>query len=320
VTVFSGNASSGGPIVLPDQTLPPGGFFQYSGVLGTLSNGYVKVEKLSGSSDFYAYGVINDQANSDGSFVFPVTEGQGSSVSGQTLPVIVETGSFKSELAVTNFSTSTKTLNFEFVADAVGTANKTASFTLTLQAGEQRIIPGLVNYLRQQGVAGIGPAGPTFAGALFARVTNGNTGGIVIGARTASPGGGGQYGLFYNAVPFGSATNSSAWIYGLQQNAQNRSNLALVNTGEVDGSDIVFDIDIYDGDTGVLVKTVSKTVAARQWLQISGILSLEAPDTTQAYAQVRKVSGNNPFIAYGVINDGAAPGQRSGDGAFLPAQ
>ena len=30
--------------------------------------------------------------------------------------------------------------------------------------------------------------------------------------------------------------------------------------------------------------------------------------------------GGNPFLAYGVVNDGGAPGQRSGDGAYLPGQ
>ena len=45
---------------------------------------------------------------------------------------------------------------------------------------------------------------------------------------------GGQYSLFYNGVPHGSASIEGAWIYGLQQNAENRSNLALVNRGEID--------------------------------------------------------------------------------------
>jgi len=48
-------------------------------------------------------------------------------------------------------------------------------------------------------------------------------------------------------VPYGSASVESAWIYGLQQNAENRSNLALVNTGEIDDSSSTFEITIYDG-------------------------------------------------------------------------
>ena len=36
-----------------------------------------------------------------------------------------------------------------------------------------------------------------------------------------------------------------------------------------------------------------------------------------AYARVTRTSGTNPFVTYGVINDGGIPGQRSGDGAFV---
>ena len=40
--------------------------------------------------------------------------------------------------------------------------------------------------------------------------------------------------LLHYAVPDGAAFTGSAWIYGLQQNQENRTNLALVNTGEVE--------------------------------------------------------------------------------------
>ncbi len=281
----------------------------------------MKAERVSGTAPYYAYGVVNDQANSDGSFVFPVTESSLVGTSGQTLPVIVETGVFSTELTVTNFSGAAKRVNFSFVADAVGTSDDTATFSLSLGAGEQRIIPDIVNEMRRQGVAGIGSAGSTFAGAVFATVTSGDMSGIVIGARTGSAGGGGQYSLFYNAVPEGAAFRTRAWIYGLQQNTENRSNLALVNTGEVDGSSSVFRLDFYDGETGLRVNAITGiTVSARRWRQLNSLLANYAPGTRQGYVQIRKISGANPFLAYGVINDGAAPGQRSGDGAYVPAQ
>ena len=79
-------------------------------------------------------------------------------------------------------------------------------------------------------------------------------------------------------------------------------------------------MEIYDGDTGQLVNTVTGIrVRARGWRQINGILGEYAPGATQGYVRIRKISGNNPFLAYGVINDGGVPGQRSGDGAYLPA-
>ena len=59
---------------MPDRTLPPGGFYQYNRIpdAAGFENGYVKVERVSGPAPFYAYGVINDNFNSDGSFVFLV--------------------------------------------------------------------------------------------------------------------------------------------------------------------------------------------------------------------------------------------------------
>ena len=319
VTVFSGDPVAPGSLMLPDRTLPPGGFYQYNEILNEagFDNGYVRVERVEGMAPFYAYGVINDNFNSDGSFVFPVIESSLEGTSGQTLPVIIETGAFTSELTVTNFSPLAKTVNFHFVAEAVETDDDTAGFSLDLEAGEQRILPNVVDNLRRKGVAGIGPADQPFVGALFATVAEEDMSGIVMGARTGAPDGrGGQYGLFYNGVPYGSASTGGAWIYGLQQNAENRSNLALVNTGEVDDSNSTFEIDIYDGESDSQPRTKSVTLGPRRWYQFNGILGARS----QGFVQVRQIRGNNPFVTYGVINDGGKRGQRSGDGAFLPSR
>ena len=326
-TVYSGEASDTSPRVLEDKTLEPGGFHQYSGLLGVLESvegdrqGYVKVERTEGTAPFYAYGVINDQANSDGSFVFPVTASSLEGRMDQTLPVVVETSEFQSELTVTNFSEEPRTLDLQFVAEGIEGDDRTASFSMTLEAGQQEIIADVVEELRRQGVAGLGRGNRALAGPVFATAVEGDMSGIVIGARTGSEGGGGQYSVFYNAVPFGAAFSEVAWVDGLQQNQENRSNLALVNTGEVDGSESVFHLEIYDGETGLLAETVvTKAIPARGWHQINGILGRSSPETRQGYIRILKVSGENPFLAYGVVNDGGAPGERSGDGAYLPAR
>ena len=319
-TVFSGEADDSSPRELKDVKLKPGEFHQYNEVLkvlGSTANGYVKVERVDGTAPFYAYGVINDNFNSDGSFVFPLTESSLVGRSGQTLPVIIETGAFQSELTLTNFSASEKQVDFSFGVDPAETGGRTATFSLKLKAGEQSILPNLVSWLRQQGVAGIGPAGRAFVRALFATPAEGDMSGIVIGARTGSPDRrGGQYSLFYNGVPYGSASIESAWIYGLQQDEENRSNLALVNTGEIDDSSITLEITIYDGSGESQPRTRSVTLGPRRWTQENGILG----NISQGYVQVTKTSGNNPFVTYGVINDGGRPGERSGDGAYLPAR
>ena len=326
-TVYSGEAADATARVLKDVRLDPGGFHQYSGLLGRLESvegnrqGYVRVERVEGRASFYAYGVINDQANSDGSFVFPVTASSLAESTGQTLPVVVETSAFTSELTVTNFSDTARNLDFQFVAEGIETTGNAAGFSMTLEAGQQEIIPEVVDELRRQGVAGLGSTRGFYAGPLFAVAESGDMSGIVIGARTGSQGGGGSYSVFYNAVPEGGAFTKEAWVDGLQQNEENRSNLALVNTGEVDGSPSVFHLEIYDGETGMLAETVvTKPIPARRWHQINGILGSYAPETQQGYIRILKVSGQNPFLAYGVVNDGGAPGERSGDGAYLPAR
>jgi hypothetical protein len=317
-TVFDGTSAASN--VLDPIVLAPGEFFQVGGVLASfgLSNGYVKVERTSGTAPYYAYGVVNDQVNSDGSFVIP-QPASASPVSGLTLPVIVQTTAFLSELVITNFSSQARSINFSFVADSITTGDKTARFTINLPAGQQQIIPDIFTYMRNNAVAGIGPAGTTIAGALFATAAGGDLSGVVLGARTSASGGsaGGRFGLFYTAVPYGQASTSSAWVFGLQQNSENRTNLAIVNTGETDASSDTFVVDLYDGATGAKVKTLDPIVLpARGWIQIGTILT-NAPGVQQGYAQVRRTAGANPFVTYAVINDGAGPGERTGDGAYI---
>ena len=322
-TVYSGEATDTSPRELKEVELQPGGFHQYNQVLNVLggnANGYVKVERVEGEVPFYAYGVINDQANSDGSFIFPVTASSLEGKRGQTLPVIVETRDFTSELTVTNFSEEPRTLDFEFVSEQIQGDEKVVGFSMTLEAGEQAIVPELVEELRREEMAKLGSRRDFFLGALFVTAKEGDLSGVVIGARTSSEGGGGQYGVFYNAVPEGEGFARVAWVEGLQQNAENRSNLALVNTGEVDDSPSVFHLEIYNGETGLLEETVvTKAIPARGWHQIDGVLLRAGPETRQGYIRIEKMSGENPFLAYGVVNDGGAPGERSGDGAYLPA-
>jgi len=320
VTLYSGDSSL--ETTLPDETLPPGGFKQFSSVFdGTgITNGYVRVERVSGTAPYYAYAVINDQANSDGSFVAPVAAAANMSRKSLVLPVAVESGPFTTELVLTNFSSVRKTLSFSYVADNVGTANSTATFFLPLDPGAQVVLPSFVQSLRDGQVAGIGPPGTSYAGALFATVDTPDAQGIVIAGRTSAAGGGGRYGLFYSATAVGDGIDGDAWGFGLRQDAENRTNLAFVNTGG-DTSTDVFTVELFDGTTGELAgKVEGVSVAPKRWTQIGTILAQVPGGTPQAYARVTRTAGANPYLAYAVINDGSGPGQRSGDGAFLPAE
>jgi photosystem II stability/assembly factor-like uncharacterized protein len=322
LTVFSGNGGVGFSQILPEVVLTPGGFSQISGIIHSnglsLENGYVKIERISGTAPYYAYGVINDQANSDGSFIPPVLETALSGKTRMTLPAVVESGPFSTELIVTNWSASKKSLSCRYVANAIQSDEGAAPFSIELAPGEQLIWPDLIGRLRAESVAGIGPKGSPFAGALVVAGSGSDLSGIMMAARTSAPGGGGEYGVFYPAVAEGGSTTQDTWLFGLQQNEANRTNLALVNTAEADNNPDTFSIELFDGLSGQKVQTIEGIVLdANHWYQFNSILAQYAPSTRQGYAHVTRTGGANPFIAYAVINDGGIPGQRSGDGAFI---
>lgn len=130
-------------------------------------------------------------------------------------------------------------------------------------------------------------------------------------------GDGGSFGPSTAAVAQGEGVTGIVFLYGPRQEETTRTNLALVNTGERDDTISSFTIALFDGDAGVRVASVPATVGPRGFLQVGAILAVHAPGTRNGWARVTRESGLNPFVAYAVVNDGGAPGQRSGDGAFV---
>jgi probable HAF family extracellular repeat protein len=323
LTVFSGNTANPVSRTLPDEILAPGGFRQISGILGydglSLDQGYIRVERVNGTAPYYAYAVINDQKSADGSFIPPLLESSLVGRTGLTLPAVVEANSYSTELIVTNWSLVRKSLKCTFQSEGIQTAGSMVEFNIEANPGEQLILPDLIQRLRDVGVVGI-PKGPSYAGAMFAKVSSGDLTGLSVSARTSAPApsGGGRFGLFYPAVPQGMASASSAWVFGLQQDSNNRSNLALINTGETDESTDVLRIELFDGNTGRRFDTIEGVnLQARGFIQFSSILSFYSPKPQNGYVRITRIGGNNPFIAYGLVNDGGTPGHRTGDGAFL---
>jgi hypothetical protein len=325
LSVVSGTPSAPQLFTLPDVQLGPGQFRQFNSVLASanppIAQGYVRVERVSGRAPYYAYGVINDQVTSDGSFVAATPEEDPLGPRyGLTVPAIVENSNFVSEVVVANKSAAAKQLSLKYTAEAITAPAGTVTLTLSVAAGEQTIIPNFVQHLREKGATGVGPRGLNFAGPLIATAGGNDLGGIFLGARTSSPGGGGNYGLFYSAAPFPwqSLISKSVWLFGLQQNAETRTNLAIVNVPTPNEDSNVYTIELFDGATGTKVNTLEGIrVKAREWVQFNSILAQYAAGVTQGYARISRPDGSNQFVAYAVINDGGAPGERTGDGAFI---
>ncbi len=333
VIVTSGSPVAPGSGSFEADPLGPGSFRQYTlddlaaraGLTRTDPNVYVRIEPLNGSGPFYAYAVVNDQGSSDGSFIFPVPDGALYLNEALVLPVVVETASaapFTTEVVFTNTSSEERVLDVAWVTTFGSAPGATVHDSMTLAPFQQRIVPAFVNDLRTRGVTGVGAAGPTFAGALFVRPTGiGSLDGVVVSARTAAAGSvKGRYGLFQTALPRRDAAETPAWIYGLVQDDSNRSNLAFVNADPA-GEATRLRVELFRASDGAKVATIEgaeTTLAPGAWAQIDRVLERYAPGTTSAYARVTRVSGTSPFVAYAVVNDGGQPGQRSGDGAYVP--
>lgn len=309
VSLFSGGSGSEGSLVASEEkTLGPGGFHQLAVPAGFL--GWALVERTGGSAPFYAYGVINDEGSSDGSFLAPAPAASAGAPS-LMLPVVVEAAGFSTELVVTNLSAQARRLVLSLFADPIPGGE--ASFELEVPAGRQVSVPEVVAALR----LGAGDLPTGIVGPLLVRVDGGTTAGLFVGARTGISGPGGRTALFYEAVPAGAAAALEARVDALQQTETTRSNLALVNSGEVDSGESTFLVEVWDGATGRKAGERTVSVAARRQLQINGVLAELAPGTRTGYARVTRTKGANPFVAYGVVNDGATPGERSGDGSWV---
>ena len=305
VTVFNGAAGANTSSVLPEITLAPGQWTQLNGVLVSVgyANGWATVERASGADSFYAYAVVNDNVTGDGSFVSP--ESVGLKTDERLLPAAVHTGSFVTELALTNPGSSPVRLSFR----SISTGND-----VILQPGEQRFIPDVLTYL------GLSSG----AGALQILSDSG----VVpfhASARTfsAAPDGG-TFSVSYPALAPAAAASSEAWVFGLKQDGMTRSNLAVgvadPPTGGPSGNNppMLLSVDFFDGDTGLLAGTRDVTLNATvpDWIQLDAPLSTLG--VRNGYARVSSRPGSfGSFFVYGVVNDGALPGQGTGDGSYL---
>ncbi|HYN40424.1 MAG TPA: hypothetical protein VE129_01505 [Thermoanaerobaculia bacterium] len=107
---------------------------------------------------------------------------------------------------------------------------------------------------------------------------------------------------------------------GLRQDGRNRSNLAIVVQSATQQSR--FRVELVDGRTGALAKTI-EAVAPGSIYGVPSRIQLDSvfqgTGVRFGWARVvRTSSDRNPFFAYAVVNDGAAPGLGSGDGTYLP--
>ncbi len=318
VTAVSGTGDGVEVVSADALSLEAGEWRQIDGILAgsALAQGWAVIERIEGGT-FGAYGVVNDGGTNDGSFLEALPDA--ATAASVTVPALVETAAFRTELVLANRGTTAATVTLDYresISPALG-AGGTA--TLTLAPREQRIVPEALSHLRSLGV-GIGPAGAaSYAGRL--RVTGpAGMAGLHASARVSSLSpGGGAYGVFLPGVPAGEEATAEGVVTGLRAEADVRSNVALVHAGGAGSGPATLELQLYDGEAGGRPAGPPATVRLEEgsWLQLSD--PLRPLGVRSGWARVRRTSGNAPWIAYGVLNDGGVPGQRTGDGAYVPA-
>ncbi len=324
VQLYDGD--SGAPVGAPlgckgapsSCTLQPGEFFQFNRVLTAapvgIASGYARVRLTAGTDRFVAYGVVNDGGaggggTSDGSFL-PANATEG------LIPIVLDLPGathFTSDLTLTNPTSSPVTVTLTYTASSAFSGAGSGTKTTTLGARQQLVVPNAITYLR-----GLGLAIPA----------TGNQGGtlLVTGApalaRTSNPNPdatvGGTFGLAYPAVGTSSRAKGEAWVYGLRQDADARTNLAIADARAGNAAGVEYVVDVFDADGGSATPVLTKkvTLAGGQWTQFNTILA-EA-GIAHGYARVRPTSGTSDFVVYGVVNDGPAAGSRTSDGSYVP--
>ena len=110
-----------------------------------------------------------------------------------------------------------------------------------------------------------------------------------------------------------------AWLFGLRQDDAVRTNLALLNA-DADGGSVTLRYEVFEAAAGRKVGTSRDVILGPgEWVQVDRVLRDYA--LREGYVRVFRVSGNERFLAYAVVNDGPAPGGAgTHDGSFVPME
>jgi hypothetical protein len=131
---------------------------------------------------------------------------------------------------------------------------------------------------------------------------------------------GGSFGTFTPAILNGTGTAGETWVFGLRESASFRSNLALVHSPGAAGTaqPVGVEVQVIDGDTGLPAGgPIAVTLQPEEFFQINRVLTKFPGALSNGYARIRRTSGTDLFIAYGVVNDGGAAGGGTSDGSLI---
>jgi hypothetical protein len=234
------------------------------------------------------------------------------------VPIVLSVASsgvlFTSELVLTNPTATSAIATLTYTpAATLGGSGGPYTATVLAGAGQQVRVPDAITWLRDTLLMPLPASGVSQGGTLLVS-------GATAYVRTSNPNPdtnvGGTFGLAYPAVPVSGRARTVAWVYGLHQGADVRSNLAIADA-RIGGASVTYVVDVFDADTGSTtpIQTLTIPLAGGQWTQVNGILS--GAGIAHGYVRVRPLSGTSDYVVYGVLNDGAGPGLGTSDGSYV---
>jgi len=307
------------PRIFLHSVLAPGEFHQINDFLASnglsLASADVGIGRIKGYAPFHAFAVSHHQAGSDAFYIQPAL----GSLSRLTIPTIPRRqDGFKSELVLKYLLNSLEDQRFSISFQAVEQETFPVKAEITLKPNEQRTVADVESWLKDFGLALRGRPFQGVKGPLV--FTKERVGGdrnaipLSLGMRVSTFSKGAEYSLFFPAVPAEQESRAATWLFGLQQNEETRSNLAIVNLGNEPNR---FTIELFDGKTGMQAGRVEGiAVNPQDSFQLNSLLADYTSGVAQGYARVIP-SNTEPFVTYAVIIDGARPGERTGDASVV---
>jgi hypothetical protein len=292
-----------------------------------IQHGFARVRRTSGNDQFVCYGVLNDNVTGDGAFIPMVPNDVPSATPFALVPVILDTGAFTAELTIAN--RTSRQLYGLFAVFPYSDPVPQWGY-VNLDPGTQLTFSNFVAALRDVGFDL--PTGTIAAGAIqFLEGTfdpqsdtqpTVPTSDAFVGARIYATRAGGTLGFGFTHTAFGKAADTEAYIYGLQQSGARgqeggtRANLAVIHALGGQIANITLEVTYFGPNGQELGKEPlcnPCTLQPGEWRQFNAPLEKNGYGVPHGYARIRKLSGTDQFLAYGVLND-----QANDDGSYVP--
>lgn len=211
-------------------------------------------------------------------------------------------GRWTTELVLANRSQAPVDLRLDYRAASGAGASGSGTVVVPLRAGEQRLIPDALSFLRSLGLAiPESTASQPQAGTLRIRAFDLPEPRVTWGgARISSETSRGRHGVFFAGLEPESERRARRVIAGLRESSSETTNLALVNLSETEPA--TFRVTLVEGDSPGRREVLPELVVPpAEWRQLHRPLLPFGFRT--AWAHVERLGPEVPFTTWATVND-----------------